>query len=86
MKHKLLLEFPEIIETDSLVIRKYKRGDGEEYNDLFERNQNRDLLKEQVDEAETDSVTDCADQCLQESLFKSESNAQILSYYSRINF
>jgi RimJ/RimL family protein N-acetyltransferase len=51
MKHKLLLELPEILETDTLVIRKYRRGDGEQYFDLFERNLNRDLLKEYVDEA-----------------------------------
>ena len=56
MKHKLLLEVPDFLETDRLVIRKYKKGDGMEYYDLFERNNNRDLLKEQVDEA-TDVTT-----------------------------
>ena len=51
MKNKLLLEFPEILETENLVIRKYRKGDGKENYDLFERNNNRELLKEFVDEA-----------------------------------
>jgi RimJ/RimL family protein N-acetyltransferase len=56
MKHKLLLEIPVILETDSLVIRKYKRGDGKDSCALLERNNNRELLKEHVDEA-TDVTT-----------------------------
>ena len=51
MKNKLLLEFPEILETENLVIRKYRKGDGKDNYDLFERNNNRELLKEFVDEA-----------------------------------
>jgi len=61
MKHKLLLELPEILETDTLVIRKYGRGDGEQYNDLFERNNNRELLKEHVDEATEITTTEEAE-------------------------
>lgn len=56
MKHKLLVEFPDCLETDKLVIRKYKKGDGKENYGLFERNNNRELLKEFVDEA-TDVTT-----------------------------
>jgi RimJ/RimL family protein N-acetyltransferase len=56
MKHKLLLDFPAILETDKLVIRKYNRGDGKEIYALLERNNNRELLKEYVDEA-TDVTT-----------------------------
>jgi RimJ/RimL family protein N-acetyltransferase len=56
MKHKLLLEIPDHLETDKLVIRKYKRGDGGGSFALFERNNNRELLKEHVDEA-TDVAT-----------------------------
>lgn len=56
MKHKLLLEIPELLETDHLVIRKYKKGDGRENYDLFERNNNRELLKDFVGEA-TDVTT-----------------------------
>ncbi len=52
MKHKLLLDFPSHLETDRLVIRKYERGDGQEIFKLFERNNNRKLLKEHVSEAE----------------------------------
>ena len=51
MKHKLLQEFPSVFETDRLVIRKYQIGDGKGMYDLFERNNNRELLKEHVDEA-----------------------------------
>lgn len=61
MKHKLLLELSETLETDALVIRKYKRGDGKQYNDLFERNNNRDLLKEYVDEATEITTTEEAE-------------------------
>jgi len=61
MKHKLLLELSEILETDTLVIRKYRRGDGEQYNALFERNNNRDLLKEYVDEATEITTTEEAE-------------------------
>ncbi|MGY5871528.1 MAG: GNAT family N-acetyltransferase [Candidatus Thorarchaeota archaeon] len=51
MKHKLLWEFPKSLETDRLIIRKYEQGDGEKYFALFERNNNREELKEHVDEA-----------------------------------
>jgi RimJ/RimL family protein N-acetyltransferase len=51
MKHKLLWEFPEILETERLRIRKYEKGDGADYFALFERNNNREELKEHVDEA-----------------------------------
>jgi RimJ/RimL family protein N-acetyltransferase len=56
MEHKLLLEFPDLVETELLTIRKYKKGDGKEYFELFERNSNRELLREYVDEA-TDVTT-----------------------------
>ncbi|MFW9844431.1 MAG: GNAT family N-acetyltransferase [Candidatus Thorarchaeota archaeon] len=51
MKHKLLWEFPASLETDRLIIRKYEKGDGNDYFALFERNNNREELKEHVDEA-----------------------------------
>ncbi len=51
MKNKILLDFPDLLETDNLIIRKYRKGDGKENFDLFERNNNRELLKEFVDEA-----------------------------------
>jgi ribosomal-protein-alanine N-acetyltransferase len=53
MTHKLLQEFPTIIETERLVIRKYLKGDGKKFFDIFERNNNREVLREAVDEAET---------------------------------
>jgi len=51
MKHKLLWEFPDSFNTDRLTIRKYEKGDGKGYIALFERNNNREELKEHVDEA-----------------------------------
>ncbi len=51
MKHKLLLDIPEEFETKRLTIRRYVKGDGEQVLDLFERDNNRELLKEHVEEA-----------------------------------
>jgi RimJ/RimL family protein N-acetyltransferase len=53
MKHKLLWEFPVSLETDRLIVRKYEKGDGKTYFELFERNNNREELKEHVDEAQS---------------------------------
>lgn len=49
--HKLLLDIPTEFETDRLVVKRYERGDGKHIFDLLERNNNRELLKEEVDEA-----------------------------------
>jgi RimJ/RimL family protein N-acetyltransferase len=51
MKDKLLLEIPESFETQNLIIRKYEKGDGSDKLSLFDRNDNRNLLKEHVKEA-----------------------------------
>ncbi len=48
---KLLLEPSTQIETNRLLIRKYKKGDGKGLFALLERNDNRNFLKEHVDEA-----------------------------------
>jgi hypothetical protein len=48
--HKLLLDIPTQLETERLVIRKYAKGDGRGLYLLLERNDNRDLLKENVEE------------------------------------
>ena len=53
MKHKLLWEFPHSLESERLIIRKYEKGDGEDYFSLFERNNNREELREHVDEAKS---------------------------------
>ena len=53
MKHKLLWEFPDSLESERLIIRKYEKGDGQDYFSLFERNNNREELKEHVDEAKS---------------------------------
>lgn len=49
--HKLLLEIPLELETERLLIRKFTKGDGKDVYALFERNNNRELLREHVDEA-----------------------------------
>ena len=46
-----LLELPIRFETDRLIIRKFEEGDGKELFSLLERNNNREFLKEHVDEA-----------------------------------
>jgi len=46
-----MIELPSELETERLVVRKYRKGDGKEYLALFERNDNRSALKEFVDEA-----------------------------------
>jgi RimJ/RimL family protein N-acetyltransferase len=49
--HKLLLDIPSTLETERLVLRKYEKGEGEHVFALLERGNNRELLKEHVDEA-----------------------------------
>ena len=53
MKHELLLEIPEILETDRLVLRRYRKGNGKDFFDLFERNGNHEFLKEAVSKTAT---------------------------------
>lgn len=48
---KLLLEIPSELETDRLILRRYRKGDGPQFLALFERNENRRVLEEAVDEA-----------------------------------
>ncbi len=50
MLHKLLLDVPMRLDTERLVVRKYEQGDGRELYLLLERNDNRKLLKENVEE------------------------------------
>jgi len=50
MLHKLLLDIPTRLDTERLVVRKYEEGDGRELYLLLERNSNRELLKENVEE------------------------------------
>ncbi|MFX0052874.1 MAG: GNAT family N-acetyltransferase [Candidatus Hermodarchaeota archaeon] len=49
----MLLEIPPIIKTTRLIIRKYKKGDGESFLKLLESNNNREYLKDHVTEATT---------------------------------
>jgi RimJ/RimL family protein N-acetyltransferase len=49
--HKLLLDIPSKLETERLIIRPYRKGDGAAYFSLLQNN--RDHLKEHLDEATT---------------------------------
>ena len=42
--HKLLMKIPTRLETERLVVRKYKKGDGQDLFALVERNNNRQFL------------------------------------------
>ena len=57
----LLLEIPEELESELLILRKYRKGDGMGFFELFERNNNREKLKENVDEAESVKTEDEAE-------------------------
>ena len=48
--HKLLLDIPTRLDTERLTIRKYTEGDGGELYLLLERNNNREFLRENVEE------------------------------------
>ncbi|MCK5047027.1 MAG: GNAT family N-acetyltransferase, partial [Candidatus Heimdallarchaeota archaeon] len=51
VKQRFLLEPSTQIDSERLVIRKYEKGNGKELFALLERNDNRNFLKEHVDEA-----------------------------------
>ena len=48
---KMSVILPLRLETNRLRIRKYEKGDGKELYQMLERNNNREYLKEYVDEA-----------------------------------
>ncbi|MGD9381059.1 MAG: GNAT family protein [Candidatus Thorarchaeota archaeon] len=50
--HKLLLEIPTQIESETLIIRRYEKGDGKDLLALLERNNNREILREAADEVD----------------------------------
>ena len=49
----MLLEIPSRLETPRLIIRKYKKNDGEPFYKLLKRNDNRGFLVDHVTEART---------------------------------
>lgn len=57
----LLLEIPEEFETERLVLRKYRKGDGKGSFEIFERNNNRNMLRAAVEEAESVKTVDDAE-------------------------
>jgi RimJ/RimL family protein N-acetyltransferase len=52
----MLLEILTKIESERLIIKKFEKGEGKDLFDLLERNNNREFLKQHVDEA-TDVTT-----------------------------
>jgi RimJ/RimL family protein N-acetyltransferase len=48
--HKLLLDIPTRLDTERLIVRKYAEGDGRGLYLLLERNDNREFLRENVEE------------------------------------
>lgn len=63
---KMSLILPSHLETNRLVIRKYEKGDGKELYQMLERNNNREYLKEYVDEAENIKTEEDAEKNIQE--------------------
>ena len=49
MLHKLLLDIPMRLDTERLIVRKYTEGDGRELYLLLERSDNREFLRENVE-------------------------------------
>lgn len=49
MLHKLLLDIPMRLDTERLIVRKYTEGDGRELYLLLERSNNREFLRENVE-------------------------------------
>jgi RimJ/RimL family protein N-acetyltransferase len=47
--HKLLLDIPTRLDTERLTVRKYAEGDGRDLYLLLERNDNRQFLRENVE-------------------------------------
>ncbi|MHA2209895.1 MAG: hypothetical protein ACXABV_12035, partial [Candidatus Thorarchaeota archaeon] len=59
--HKLLLEIPTRLESETLVVRKFEKGDGKDLLALLERNNNRELLREAADEVDGIKTVDDAE-------------------------
>jgi RimJ/RimL family protein N-acetyltransferase len=59
--HKLLLDIPTKLETNRLVVRKYAEGDGQALFKLLERNNNREALKQNVEEVASIKIAEEAE-------------------------
>jgi RimJ/RimL family protein N-acetyltransferase len=59
--HKLLLEIPTRLETETLIVRKYEKGDGKDLLALLDRNNNRELLREAANEVDDIKTIDDAE-------------------------
>lgn len=59
--HKLLLKIPTQIESETLIVRKFEKGDGKDLLALLERNNNREILREAADEVDGIKTEDDAE-------------------------
>jgi RimJ/RimL family protein N-acetyltransferase len=59
--HKLLLEIPAQLESKTLIVRKFEKGDGKDILSLLERNNNRRFLREAADEVDDIKTLDDAE-------------------------
>ncbi|MHA1938002.1 MAG: GNAT family N-acetyltransferase [Candidatus Thorarchaeota archaeon] len=76
--HKLLIEIPTRIETESLIVRKYEKDDGKDLLDLLERNNNRDFLREAADEVDDIKTLDDAEIDVREHAVEWESRKRFV--------
>lgn len=72
------------IETERTIIRKYEKGDGRGLFDLLERNDNRNFLKEHVDEAtDVKTLKDAEIRVCQLSAFWDAQDRFVMSIWSK---
>ncbi|MHA1906791.1 MAG: GNAT family N-acetyltransferase [Candidatus Thorarchaeota archaeon] len=57
----LLLEIAEELDSERIILRKYRKGDGIGFLEMFDRNDNREQLKESVSEAKEVKTEDDAE-------------------------
>ena len=76
--HKLLLEIPTQIETETLIVRRYEKGDGKDLLALLERNSNRELLREAANEVDNIKTLDDAEIDIREHAAEWESRKRFV--------
>ncbi|MFX0054419.1 MAG: GNAT family N-acetyltransferase [Candidatus Hermodarchaeota archaeon] len=76
--HKLLLEIPTLLESETLIVRKFERGDGKGLLALLERNSNREFLREAADEVDDIKTLDDAEIDIREHAAEWESRKRFV--------
>ena len=59
--HKFLLEIPNLLESETLIVRRFEKSDGKDLLALLERNNNREFLREAADEVDDIKTPDDAE-------------------------